>query len=427
LPNLAEEKAKFLPKGSAKKLAIEAAKEAGSLLWDCVKHGVPSPVKLATLAWRAVNTYRLKRQEALAELATLRLKGRERWATSILTVVRGQTYDVSGNDQAKEHINEFLGDELVEMSKQEERALEALIGELQAFEDASLRQAESLEATADGMVESDRRREVESLNVLQQAGQTKLLELARDMPEAGSVEATVQSDAGLTTGAITDADHDRLARMTETRRDVGVATQRTSVASVPHAKEPPLTRENLLFATNAVGETHYALQGRGGDAEDRAFRMCAERLGQELYTQLRTTFAACPLPDTSEASLKRVEDTMNAVLHQHLQGLTHSFDAFVVEKILANDDIRDCVPALRQRCEIAAGLAPALREDGAECSFTGLSVHMAGCGVDVMQSMMPGKMSVVAQKAAGDAVRRATLYTGQLMKSLREEHLATYA
>jgi hypothetical protein len=183
LPNMRAERAKKFPKGTAKKLAWEAAKETGKLVANYVlKGGIPSPMQLLSLSWQAINTYRSKRQEALQELETIRLKGREKWALSITTVVQASTYNVTNDARTRQEIDDFIGADITELVKAEENALKDLIQELQAFETVSLetlKRVEALPANATpGMVEQEARLLTSTL----QASETRLEQLSDALP-----------------------------------------------------------------------------------------------------------------------------------------------------------------------------------------------------------------------------------------------------
>lgn len=206
LPNLQAERAKWLPTGTAKKLALEAAKEAGDLAFECAKQGgLPPLSKLVSLALKAVGIYRSKRQEALHQLEVIRLKGRERWGTSILRVVKTEQYTIQNNDPARTQVDAFLGEESVEATSAEEHSLQALAGELAVFEKAA---AETAERASSIGADSLATQELQMLEKTLTAGKNSLTAMSQSAP-AATEESPAKTPVDALPAPETDTDKQR--------------------------------------------------------------------------------------------------------------------------------------------------------------------------------------------------------------------------
>lgn len=178
LPDLPAEKAKKLPTGAARRIAIKGAKEVGTLVWETIKQGGLPPIgRLLSFGWRAYGIYKESKAEALAELRDTYLTGRNIWATSIVSGVQAKGHDVSGDTDAKQDISDFLGPTpqaagatsaplAVFGADPEQERLQAVIANLQKMEDEVklfLKRVEGKPPKTDGEAQTELDRMIDML------------------------------------------------------------------------------------------------------------------------------------------------------------------------------------------------------------------------------------------------------------------------
>lgn len=204
LPDLSAEQGKLLPTGTGKQIAIQAAKEIGSLAADIIKSGgLITPLKLLTIAWKAVSVYRSAKAEALRRLNETYLMGRDVWAKHILDHVEGSEFNVSGDEGSKQDIRDFLHGTppppnsplriQVRTQYRKQKEYEAVIASLEALEQQAAANAEQLSTQLPS--QPDISNPVESLQKAMEAGRQQLQHVAE------SLDSGVRSEEHVTDAA----------------------------------------------------------------------------------------------------------------------------------------------------------------------------------------------------------------------------------
>ncbi len=201
LPDLKAEQGKKLPTGSAKLIAIEAAKEIGKLGYDLVKSGgLLTPVKLVTMAWTAWRVYSTAKAEALRKLNETYLTGRDVWAQDIMGNVEGGEFNVSGNEPVKQDIRDFLHGTSpapssplrlqVRTQYRKQKEYEAVVAHLEQLEQGAAVIAESL--SANPPEQSDVAARTEELKASLTQGEQALTTVAATTEETDAAVPPVQ-------------------------------------------------------------------------------------------------------------------------------------------------------------------------------------------------------------------------------------------